>query len=136
MTLVDCGYGDATTRAHWQRHFETTLARRPIRSIVATHYHPDHLGNAAWLAARFGCTVAMTHGEFLAAHALIEEHAGFGAGGRCTRCSRGTAWPPRISPRCRGRGNHYRRGVPEAAAHVRATDRRRQARGRTAASGR
>ena len=24
-TLVDCGYGDATTRALWERHFATTL---------------------------------------------------------------------------------------------------------------
>jgi hypothetical protein len=29
-TLVDCGYGDATTRAHWQRHFATTLRERPL----------------------------------------------------------------------------------------------------------
>src|SRR5512144_3228506 len=49
-TLVDSGYGDATTRTHWQRHFATTLKARPIRRIVATHCHPDHLGNAAWLA--------------------------------------------------------------------------------------
>jgi glyoxylase-like metal-dependent hydrolase (beta-lactamase superfamily II) len=68
-TLVDCGYGDATTRAHWQQHFSTTFLTRPIRRIVATHCHPDHLGNAAWLAAHFDCGVAMTQGEFLAAHA-------------------------------------------------------------------
>lgn len=37
--------------------------------IVATHCHPDHLGNAAWLAQRFGCPVLMTHGEFMSAHA-------------------------------------------------------------------
>ena len=76
--LVDCGYGDATTRAHWQRHFATTLAERPIRRIVATHCHPDHLGNAAWLAAHFDCGIAMTQGEYLAAHALIEGLAGLG----------------------------------------------------------
>ena len=29
--------------------------REPIRRIIATHCHPDHVGNAAWLAARFGC---------------------------------------------------------------------------------
>src|SRR6476660_8563741 len=53
-TLVDCGYGDAATRAHWERHFATSLA------------------------ARFGCAIAMTQAEFLAAHALIEQQAGFG----------------------------------------------------------
>ena len=52
FTLVDCGFGDAATRAIWERHFATTLAGRPIRRIVATHCHPDHIGNAAWLSAR------------------------------------------------------------------------------------
>ena len=56
--LVDCGYGDATTRAAWQRHFATTLGNRPLRRIIATHYHPDHLGNAAWLAAHFRCPIS------------------------------------------------------------------------------
>ena len=47
FTLVDCGFGDAATRAVWERHFATTLAGRPIRRIIATHCHPDHVGNAA-----------------------------------------------------------------------------------------
>ena len=36
---------------------------RPLARIIATHCHPDHVGNAAWLAARFGCPVAMTAGR-------------------------------------------------------------------------
>jgi glyoxylase-like metal-dependent hydrolase (beta-lactamase superfamily II) len=112
-TLVDCGYGDATTRAHWKRHFDTTLAKRPLRRIVATHCHPDHLGNAAWLAAHFGCTVEMTQGEYLAAHALIEESAGFGqADVRALFARHGMAAEHLAG--LAARGNHYRRGVPEA----------------------
>src|SRR5213594_2944244 len=52
-TLVDCGYGDAATRALWERHFATMIESHPIRRIIATHYHPDHLGNAAWISRRF-----------------------------------------------------------------------------------
>jgi len=112
-TLVDCGYGDATTRAHWQRHFATTFLTRPIRRIVATHCHPDHLGNAAWLAAHFDCGVAMTQGEFLAAHALIEGHAGLSqADVRALFARHGMATEHLAS--LEARGNHYHRGVPEA----------------------
>ena len=112
-TLVDCGYGDATTRAHWQRHFATTFLTRPIRRIVATHCHPDHLGNAAWLAAHFACGVAMTQGEFLAAHALIEGHAGLSqADVRALFARHGMATEHLAS--LEARGNHYHRGVPEA----------------------
>ena len=60
-----CGSGTSRTRC----------GGRPVTRIVATHCHPDHLGNAAWLAERFGCRVTMTHGEFMTAHAIIDERA-------------------------------------------------------------
>jgi len=122
FTLVDCGYGDATTREHWRQHFATTLAKRPIRRIVATHCHPDHLGNAAWLAAHFACPIAMTQGEYLAAHALIEQHAGFGqADVRALFARHGMAAEHLAS--LAARGNQYHRGVPEAPhAFVRLID--------------
>ena len=46
-TLVDCGYRRSRRpRTLWERHIATTLASMPIRRIIATHYHPDHVGNA------------------------------------------------------------------------------------------
>ena len=113
FVLVDCGYGDAATRAQWERHFETTLARRPVRRIVVTHCHPDHLGNAAWLAARYGCTVTMTQGEFLAAHALIAETGGYGPADVQALFVR-HGMPAEHVAALAARGNRYRRGVPEA----------------------
>src|SRR5438132_2458061 len=58
-TQIDCGYGSSETRVLWERHFAGTLGGRPIKRIIATHCHPDHVGNAAWLGERFGCLVAM-----------------------------------------------------------------------------
>ena len=111
--LVDCGYGDAPTRAQWQRHFETTLANRPIRRIVVTHCHPDHLGNAAWLAAHWGCTVTMTQGEYLAAHALIAEIGGYGPADVQRLFAQHGMAAEHVAALA-ARGNRYRRGVPEA----------------------
>jgi glyoxylase-like metal-dependent hydrolase (beta-lactamase superfamily II) len=111
--LVDCGYGDAATRTHWERHFATTLAKRPIRRIVVTHCHPDHVGNATWLAAHFGCTIAMTQSEYLATHALLGEHANFGhADVRALFAHHGMS--AGYVGALATRGNHYRHGVPEA----------------------
>src|SRR5512143_2415908 len=45
-TLVDCGYGNDATRALWTQHFGSTLLERALVRIVATHCHPDHVGNA------------------------------------------------------------------------------------------
>jgi glyoxylase-like metal-dependent hydrolase (beta-lactamase superfamily II) len=111
-TLVDCGFGDAATRALWERHFATTLAARPIRRIIATHCHPDHVGNAEWLSERFAAPVAMTAAEYLTAHAIAGEHSGYSP--RATldlfrRHGMGAAEQETLA----GRGNGYRRGVPE-----------------------
>ena len=113
FALVDCGYGDATTRAIWQRHFGTTLAHAPIRRIVATHCHPDHLGNAAWLAAHFGCTVAMSQAEFFAAHAMIGQQASFGQADVGALFARHGMNAEHLAD-LEARGNAYHRGVPEA----------------------
>jgi hypothetical protein len=42
-------YDDAT-RDLWERHSRRRFVPGH-RRIVATHSHPDHVGNAAWLAA-------------------------------------------------------------------------------------
>jgi glyoxylase-like metal-dependent hydrolase (beta-lactamase superfamily II) len=112
FTLVDCGYGDAATRALWERHFATTLAGRPLCRIVVSHYHPDHVGNAAWLAARFGAPVAMTHAEYMTGHAYAGQFGG------CTIAAivdifRRHGMAPGHLAAFEARGNQYVAGVPE-----------------------
>jgi glyoxylase-like metal-dependent hydrolase (beta-lactamase superfamily II) len=111
-TLVDCGYGDAATRALWERHLATTLAVRPIRHIIATHCHPDHVGNAAWLSDRLKVPVAMTHAEFLTAHAIAGEHGGYSREATLELFRRHGMAPAELAA-LEQRGNAYRRGVPE-----------------------
>jgi glyoxylase-like metal-dependent hydrolase (beta-lactamase superfamily II) len=114
-TVVDCGYGDATTRAIWETHFASTLANLPIQRIVATHYHPDHLGNAAWLMERFSCSVVMTQAEFLTAHAVLDERATHAFADTFALFARHGLAPEHVTALA-ARGNVYRRGVPDAPA--------------------
>ena len=112
-TVVDCGYGDTTTREIWETHFAQTLHGRPVKRIIATHYHPDHLGNARWLMQRFGCPVAMTQAEFLTAHAVLEQRATHSFADTCALfVTHGMA--PEFAEALVARGNMYRRGVPDA----------------------
>ena len=111
-TQIDTGYGDAATRALWNSHFATTLGGRPIRRVIATHYHPDHLGNAAWLCERFGCTVAMPQAEYLTAHAITNEQSGYGVGATSALFGVHGSSAEHVADLER-RGNQYRRGVPE-----------------------
>ena len=111
-TLVDSGFGDTATRALWERHFATTLKLQPIRRIIATHYHPDHLGNAAWLSQRCEAPIAMTSAEYLIAHAMSGQHAGYSTQATLGHFRRHGMSGPDLAA-LEQRGNGYRRGVPE-----------------------
>ena len=50
-TIVDCGITSEETKAAWEKIFDAVFAGRPLLRLVATHFHPDHLGLAHWLAA-------------------------------------------------------------------------------------
>ncbi len=76
-TIVDTGYGVAETHALWQGHFANVMQGRPVKRIIVTHYHPDHVGCAAWLHEATGAPVWMTAAEYLSAHAAAEDFAGF-----------------------------------------------------------
>lgn len=74
-TLVDTGIGDDATRACWERLGRTALGGRPVRRILCTHHHPDHLGLAGWLAGRWGAEVWCSRGEWGEARAALEAPA-------------------------------------------------------------
>ena len=75
--IVDTGYGVGATHDLWLKHFSQTMASREVSRIVVTHYHPDHVGCATWLAEKTGAAIWMTNGEYLTAHAAAGESAGF-----------------------------------------------------------
>ncbi|MEK7877340.1 MAG: MBL fold metallo-hydrolase [Pseudomonadota bacterium] len=68
-TIVDCGFGGDHTRDLWRRIFASHLQGRPVKRIIVTHFHPDHFGLAAWLAAEWQAPVFMTEPEFASAQA-------------------------------------------------------------------
>jgi glyoxylase-like metal-dependent hydrolase (beta-lactamase superfamily II) len=76
-TIVDTGFGVAATHELWDRHFAGVMGGKPVKRIIVTHYHPDHVGCAAWLHQKTGAPVWMTSSEFLSAHAAAEDVAGF-----------------------------------------------------------
>lgn len=67
-TLVDTGASAPVTRACWQDVLADGRLGKPVRRIIVTHFHPDHLGLARWLADRTGASVSMselTHAQAL-----------------------------------------------------------------------
>ena len=52
-SIVDCGVHNEATQAHWEQVFAEHLDGLPVLRVLVTHFHPDHLGNAAWLTERW-----------------------------------------------------------------------------------
>jgi glyoxylase-like metal-dependent hydrolase (beta-lactamase superfamily II) len=63
--LIDTGIGDKATQAAWQPLLDTVLRDRPLTRIIATHFHPDHVGAAGFLLKRFDVPLVMSATEYL-----------------------------------------------------------------------
>jgi glyoxylase-like metal-dependent hydrolase (beta-lactamase superfamily II) len=72
-TILDTGYALPETKAAWERIFALHLGGRPVTRIVVTHYHPDHIGLAHWLAERWRVPLWITEKEWLYAHLLCRD---------------------------------------------------------------
>jgi glyoxylase-like metal-dependent hydrolase (beta-lactamase superfamily II) len=67
LALIDTGIDNAASRAAWEALLKGPLAGRRLTRIIATHFHPDHIGLAGWLCERFGLELAMSQTEYLIA---------------------------------------------------------------------
>jgi glyoxylase-like metal-dependent hydrolase (beta-lactamase superfamily II) len=64
-TLIDTGIASDRLRAIWRKVIDRDLGGRPVRRLIVTHFHPDHMGLAGWLAAELGCDLWMSRTEWL-----------------------------------------------------------------------
>jgi len=74
--IVDTGLGAPETQDVWERVFAEDLGGKPIKAVVVTHFHPDHVGQAGWLTERWKVPLHMSELEFFYARALshVVEH--------------------------------------------------------------
>ena len=73
VAIVDSGLNIPSAREAWESGIAGPLAGRTVSRILVTHFHPDHLGLAGWLAERFGVRLWMTRGEWLFARMLTSD---------------------------------------------------------------
>lgn len=64
--VVDTGIAVGATEEIWEKVLTTSLQGKPVKAVIATHCHPDHIGMAGWLCERFRVPLYMTQGEYMA----------------------------------------------------------------------
>ena len=72
-TIVDTGLAVDDIKRHWEEVLATRCAGKPVKRILATHCHPDHLGLASWLERETGAPVWITQGELLTSYAWFHQ---------------------------------------------------------------
>jgi glyoxylase-like metal-dependent hydrolase (beta-lactamase superfamily II) len=68
--VLDTGLATAACRDAWDAILAGPLAGQRLTQMVVTHYHPDHVGLAGWLASRFDLKLSMPRPEYLYSLAL------------------------------------------------------------------
>ena len=63
-TAVDTGIARDDVKEAWERLFARHFAERPLKRVIVTHFHPDHMGLAGWLCERFGVDLWATSCEW------------------------------------------------------------------------
>ena len=66
-TIVDCGIDAPETRDHWEELFAQALDGLPVLRVLVTHMHPDHIGLAHWLCARWSAPLWISATDFYVA---------------------------------------------------------------------
>ncbi|MCH2165205.1 MAG: MBL fold metallo-hydrolase [Marinovum sp.] len=68
-TVIDTGIHAKPYVAIWEKLLAGPLGGKPVGRVILTHHHPDHVGNAGWLAAR-GADIWSTRTAWLLARML------------------------------------------------------------------
>lgn len=72
-TVVDSGIRNSETAEAWEMLFAGPMQGRPIKRVIVTHMHPDHIGLAGWLVRKFDVELWITRTEFLMCRNLVAD---------------------------------------------------------------
>ena len=74
-TLVDTGIRTEENVATWRALTARPPLDRPLKRVIATHMHPDHVGMAGWLTRQYGIELWISRLEYLSCRTLLSDTA-------------------------------------------------------------
>lgn len=111
---VDTGIALDGVKNHWRQ----LLSSYSLQRQIVTHWHPDHLGLAGWLAQETGARLWITQGEYLTAQMVYGQIGSFGVPAMVALFRQHGLDDTRIQAQV-DRGNAYQRNSSPAPATYR-----------------
>ena len=68
--VVDTGLPSREVKNLWFRIFDEVLRNKPVKGVICTHMHPDHIGQAGSITDHFRCPLYMTRAEYYQARSF------------------------------------------------------------------
>lgn len=112
-TIVDSGFYSEESVLLWNKVLTDFCDNKPIQKIIITHFHPDHVGMAQWLAHKTNATVHMSQIEYLTTHMACQDYSDEQKVVRCQYFERFGLGQEEVS-KLQNRIGGYVVGVPEA----------------------
>jgi len=69
--VLDTGMRSDDIQTYWQQIFAKDLDGLPVKGVIVTHMHPDHVGQAGWICDKFRVPLYMTRAEFYSARVMV-----------------------------------------------------------------
>ncbi|QDY70212.1 MBL fold metallo-hydrolase [Qingshengfaniella alkalisoli] len=69
-TIIDTGLNTPILRDLWRVLLDGPLSAKPVRRVLVTHYHPDHVGLAGWFQSELKAELWITRTSWLFARML------------------------------------------------------------------
>jgi glyoxylase-like metal-dependent hydrolase (beta-lactamase superfamily II) len=109
-TVVDSGIRNEETTDAWKELFAGPMGGRPIKRVIVTHMHPDHIGLAGWLVRRFDVKLWITRTEYLMCRNLVSD-TGQEAPGEALKFYRAAGFPEDLLDNYKARFGGFGQGV-------------------------
>jgi glyoxylase-like metal-dependent hydrolase (beta-lactamase superfamily II) len=112
-TVVDCCISRDESKAQWEQVFATQLEGLPILRVIVTHMHPDHIGLAHWLCARWNAPLWISATDYNAARIGSQTTTGFGGPAAADFFASHGLTDPESVAKIRARTSYYPSMVPD-----------------------